>query len=218
MWASRTETGAYIADIDAAETKLKGLTNRRPWYRFPYLDEDGRGEDNTDLVKRDAFRAALAERNLMSGYVTVDTFDWHLDRLWQDAIKDGKTVNTDALSKVYVDMVLDAAEHFDTMGQEVLGRRPAQVVLLHENDLAASFTLDLVKALRENGWTIISPDEAFKDPMATMLPQTRFSGMGRIAAIAADAGHKGSEFFDHWSADEAGIDARVEASKVFELK
>jgi len=218
MWASRTETETYIADIDIAETKLEGLANRRPWFRFPYLDEGGRGEANKDLVHRDALRTALKDRNLMSGYVTVDTFDWHLDRLWQQAIKDGKTVDRNALSKIYVDMVLDAAEHFDVMGQEVLGRQPAQVVLLHENDLAASFTIDLVKALRANGWTIISPDEAFKDPIATTLPQTRFSGMGRIAAIAADAGHEGSEFFDHWSADEDGIDARVGEMGVFTSK
>ncbi|NNC36740.1 MAG: polysaccharide deacetylase [Acidimicrobiales bacterium] len=215
MWASPTPTDIYIADIDRAEEKLEGIPNRRPWYRFPYLDEGSRGEENRDLVKRDQLRKALADRGLISGYVTVDTFDWHLDRLWQDAVKRGAKIDTEALSKVYTDMVLDAAEHFDVMGQEVLGRRPAQVLLLHENDLAASFTVDLVRALRADGWTIISPDEAFADPIAVHLPKTGFAGMGRIAALAADAGYKGAEFFDHWSADEKGIETRLADDGVF---
>lgn len=215
MWASRVSTEDYIADIDAAEAKLEGLTNRRAWFRFPYLDEGGRGKANEDLFKRDAIREALPARGLMSGYVTVDTYDWHLERLWQNAVKDGAEVDLAALSELYVDMVVGAANHYDAMAQEVLGRRPAQVLLLHENDLAASFTVDMVAALRADGWTIINPDEAFADPIATQLPKTRFSGMGRIAALAADAGYKGSDFYDHWSASEQGIEARAEASNVF---
>ena len=61
-WASSTPTEDYIADIDLAEQKLAGLPNRRAWFRFPYLDEGVYGEDNQDGVKRNALRAALAER------------------------------------------------------------------------------------------------------------------------------------------------------------
>lgn len=214
-WASRTDVVAYLDDIDRAEADLAGLPNRRAWFRFPYLDEGGRGEADVGLARRDRLRAALAERDLLSGYVTIDTYDWHLDSLWQGAVRDGKTVDHQALSQVYTDMVVEAAAHYDTMSLEVLGRRPAQVLLLHENDLAAAFTGDMIAALRAEGWTIIDPDEAFADPIAAMLPDTRFSGMGRIAALARDAGWSGSEAFDHWSASEAGIEARLDAEGVF---
>ncbi|MGJ8560812.1 MAG: polysaccharide deacetylase family protein [Litorimonas sp.] len=215
MWASRTETSAYIADIDQAEVALDPFANRRAWFRFPYLDEGGYGETDVAHAKRDALRTALSDRDLMSGYVTIDTYDWHLDRLWQDALRDGKTIDEAALSKVYSDMVVDAAEHFDRMAIALLDRRPAQVVLLHENDLAASFTVDMVNALRANGWTLIDPDEAFSDPIAAQLPDTLFSGMGRIAALASDAGRSGADYFDHWSASESGIEARLAADTVF---
>ena len=215
-WASRTDVDAYLADIDAAEAKLEGLPNRRPWFRFPFLDEGGYGEDTAAArARRDALRDALAERGLRSGYVTVDTYDWHLDRLWKAAVEARQPVDMDALEAVYVAMVVDAAEHYDAMATDVLGRRPAHVLLLHENDLAAEFTDEAVAALRERGWRIVTPDEAFADPIAETLPDTLFGGMGRIAALAHDAGRRGADVFDHWSADEAGIEARVAEAGVF---
>lgn len=215
QWGSRTATEAYIADIDAAEAKLSGFDNRRPWYRFPFLDEGGQGTENSDSAKRDAYRAALAERGLISGYVTVDTFDWHLDRVWSQAVRDGREADMAALGQLYADMVVDAANHYDGLALRVLGRRPAQVLLLHENDLAASFTVPMVAALRADGWTIIDPDEAFADPIADELPETLFSGMGRIAALAADAGLRDRGTLDHWSVSELEIEARVAQYGVF---
>lgn len=216
MWASRTDVADYIADIDRAETLLTGLDNRRPWYRFPFLDEGGYGEDETKaLAKRDAYREALAERGLMNGYVTVDTFDWHLDNLWQQALRDGRTVDRDALAKVYADMAVEAANHYDRIALDVLGRRPAHMLLLHENDLAAAFTKEMVAALRADGWTIIDPDTAYADPIASVIPATRYGGDGRVAAIAHDQGKRGAEYFDHWSSTAEGIEKRLEEAGVF---
>ena len=222
-WASQTETSDYIADIDAAEGKLDALGIsegvRRPWFRFPFLDEGGRsnGSWTGGEERRDALRAALAERGLISGYVTVDTYDWHLDRLWQRAVRDGREVDRDALAALYAAMVVDAAKHHDALALEALGRRPAHVLLLHENDLAANFTVDAVRALREAGWTVIHPDEAFADPIADMAPQTLFSGGGRTAALAVDGDPDllGNGRLDHWSASESGIEARAKAEGVF---
>jgi len=215
MWASRSSIGDYIADIDRAEAKLEGIANRRRWFRFPYLDEGGMGKINSDLVKRDALRSALVDRDLMSGYVTIDTYDWYLEDLWKRALRKKASIDMKALSKVYTDMVLDAANHYDALSQDVLGRRPAHVLLLHENDLAAKFTKDLVQVLHADGWMIIDPDEAFADPIATQIPKTRFSGMGRISALAADAGLKGADVFSHWSVSEKAIEARVANANVF---
>lgn len=213
---SRTPTAEYIADIDRAEERLAPFDNRRPWFRFPFLDEGGMGEDNKTGEKRDAYRAALTERGLISGYVTVDTYDWHLDRLWRQAVKDGRDVDMAALSALYVDMVIDAAGHYDALGQRVLERRPVQVLLLHENDLAASFTTEMIEALRANGWEIVDPDLAFADPIADLAPETLFSGMGRISALAADQGLNDWETLNHWSVSELEITKRAYESGAIE--
>lgn len=215
-WASRVSVEDYLAGIDQAEADLAAFDNRRPWFRFPYLDEGGYGEDREAArEKRDALREGLAERGLRNGYVTIDTFDWHMDRRLQDALRDGKTVDEAALKRIYADMAVEAAEHFDRMALDVIGHRPAQVLLLHENDVAALATVAMVTALREAGWTIISPDEAYADNTLAADPDTLFSGMGRVASRAFEAGKNSADYLDHWSADEAGIDARLDAAGVF---
>lgn len=214
--ASKSATEDYNADIDRAETKLAEFENRRPWFRFPFLDEGGMGGDDEAIEKRDAYRSALTERGLMSGYVTVDTYDWHLDGLWRQAIQDGRNVDMAALSELYVDMVLNAANHYNQLSLQVLNRRPVQVLLLHENDLAASFTTDMVAALRADGWEIVDPDTAFADPISGQIPETLFSGGGRVAALAIDAGWRDWATLSHWGANRSEITRRAFESGAFE--
>ncbi len=214
--ASRTSTEDYISDIERAETRLNMFENRRPWFRFPYLDEGGSAADSKSSAKRDALRAALEQRGLLSGYVTIDTYDWHLDSLWAEAVRTEQEVDLEALSRVYVDMVVDAATHYDDLAVRVLDRRPVQVLLLHENDLAASFTTEMVDALRADGWEIVDPDVAFADPIAVQLPKTLFSGMGRISALAVDRGMNDRETLDHWSVSRVAIESRIQSVGAFE--
>ena len=215
--ASTISAAAYMADIDKAEMKLQDFDNRRAWFRFPFLDEGGYGTEKESSERRDTLRDELENRKLMSGYVTVDTYDWYLDGLWRDAVKSEALIDQEALSQLYTEMVLEAANHYDRLALETLGRRPAQVLLLHENDLAAKFTADMVSALREDGWQIISPDEAFDDPIATQLPKTRSSGRGRIAALAVDKGLNREGILDHWSANREGIAMRAKEAQVFTI-
>jgi len=206
-WLSELTLADYLADLDQAEGLIADFDNKRDWFRFPFLDEE-----RNDLAKRDAMRQALADRGLLSGYVTVDTYDWHIAALLNEALRNDREVNLDALREVYVAMVVDAAEHYAELSDEWLGRQPAHVLLLHENDPAALFIADAVAGLRDAGWTIISPDEAYADPIAEQLPETLFAGMGRVSALAYDKGARGADTFDHWSASRKGIEERLATS------
>lgn len=182
---SRTESAAYILDIDRAEAWLRGRPGYRPWFRYPYLDEGRR-----DLARRDAVRAALAERGLRNGYVTVDNYDWHLDSLAGAARRDGRRMDMDALRNLYVETLVAASNFADRIALETLGRSPAHVLLLHETDLAAMFVADLAAAFRADGWEIVTIDEAYRDPIAAAEPDTWFLNAGRVAALAHVAGRE----------------------------
>ncbi len=163
-WLWNGDAQAYVADLDKAEAWLAGRPGKRPWYRFPYLDE-GR-----DTERRDAVRAALKERGLMNAYVTIDDYDWAIDDLARKAMEAGRPIDRAALGELYVETLVGTADFYDAMGRDVLGRAPAQVMLLHETDLAALFIADLAKALRADGWTIVTIDEAYHDPIARSEP------------------------------------------------
>ena len=153
----------YLLDIDRAERWLVQMPGHRAWFRYPYLNE-GR----SDLAKRDAVRAGLAQRGLANGYVTVDASDWFYEDAALTARDAGQAIDREALRDLYVESHVEAAEFYDRLAREATGRSPAHVMLLHETDLAALWIGDLVAALRAAGWTIIGADEAYADPIAPL--------------------------------------------------
>jgi peptidoglycan-N-acetylglucosamine deacetylase len=162
---SNVSAERFLADIDEAQVWLKPHPGYRPWFRFPELDEGGR-----NAAKRDAVREGLKARGLRNGYVTADGWDWQLDSLARKAAEAGKPLDLNALRSLYVENHVEAAEFADRLARRALGRAPAQVLLLHDTDLAALYLGDLVKALRKKGWTIITADAAYADPIGTELP------------------------------------------------
>jgi len=211
LWLYRTEADEYVADIAKASRILADFEHYDPFYRFPFLDE-GRTPE-----KRDAVRKALADQGLSHGYVTVDNYDWYLAGRVKMALRDGLQVNRRALRRVYLEHILESVAFYDRIALDVLGRSPHHVLLLHENDLAALFIGDLVRALREAGWEIVGAREAYTDPIAEILPDTTFNGQGRVAALAHAAGTKPRALVQG-SEDEQVLDALLERNQVFSNK
>ena len=162
---SDTPTADYIADIEAAEEWLKKVPGHRPWFRYPFLDEGRK-----DKAKRDAVRAALARNGLRNGYVTVDASDWYYEGRAGAALRNDEELDMDALRDLYVESHVQSANFADALARKTFGRAPAHVMLLHETDLAAFYIVDLVEALEAKGWTIVTADEAYDDPIG------RFAG------------------------------------------
>jgi len=179
---SEIGAAAYVANIDQAAAWLHGRPGYRPWFRFPYLDEASR-----DIPTRDAVRAALRERHLQNGYVTVDGMDWLLDQLIGQSHAAGQAIDMNALRDLYVRILVESAEFADQLARDALGRQPVQVVLMHETDIEALFIPDAVAALRARGWEIVPIDEAYRDPIATAEPDSPYLS-SRIGALASVPG------------------------------
>ncbi len=180
-----SEIGAlsFLADIDKADAWLRGGPGFRPWFRFPFLDEGG-----TDKAARDVVRQGLARRGLSNGYVTAESSDWHLEAMAAEARAAGKPIDMKALGRLYVTWHVEAADFADELLQKSTGRQPAQVMLLHETDLAALYLADLVRALRADGWTVISADEAYADPLAREMPDVPSANGTLTEALAWQKG------------------------------
>lgn len=173
----------FSKDLLRGHNLLKDFKNFRKLFRFPYLRE------GNSVKKRDGVRALLAERDYFNAYVTLKNADWYIESLFQDAMKDGTTIDMQKMSRFYVQSLMESINHFDQMGVRHLGRSPKHVLLLHETDTAALFVGDLVDELRRNGWNIISVEQAYTDDIANYRSEKLFnSNPGRIGEIATGNG------------------------------
>jgi peptidoglycan-N-acetylglucosamine deacetylase len=190
---------AYLADIAEADGILRDLPNFRAWFRFPFLSEGDTRE------KRNAVRQGLRGMGYTQGYVTIDNYDWYLNALANNAKRDGKPIDEAAFRELYLETLMQAVEFHDAIAVRTLSRSPRHVLLLHENDTSVMFVGDLAAALRKTGWTIISPVDAYHDPIAASEPDTLFLNQGRVAAIANTKGAKPRDLV-HEREDEDVLD------------
>lgn len=206
QWIHQLGVSTYCQDIAVADSILKTFGSAyRPWFRYPFLDE-GR-----PAPRRDSIRNTLKELGLVNGYVTIDNYDWFLNGLYRDAIVNNKKVDEDKFKKIYLDHVMNSIRFYDDVAKKVLNHSPRHVLLLHENDLAAKYLGELIKLIRSEGWQIISPTEAFKDPIANQIPDVVFNNQGRVAAIAREKGIPARELIQD-SEDEEHLKQLVTAS------
>jgi peptidoglycan/xylan/chitin deacetylase (PgdA/CDA1 family) len=182
---------AYIADLDRGAAWLEGRAGFRPWYRYPFLDEGG-----SDAARRDALRAALRARGLHNGYITSDSNDWLMEALAFDAKRAGQPIDLPALKALYLRTVVGSADFSDALARKALGRSPIQVMLMHETDVEAMFVADAIKALKADGWEIVTADAAFADPIAREEPNSVRTSMGQIGAMADARGVPVRDIYD----------------------
>ena len=173
----------YTQNFLVADEKLSQFETFRKMFRFPYLREGNTEE------KRDGFRQLLKDKSYFNAYITLNNYDWYIETLFQNAIKDNQDLDMDAMRKFYVDVLIESIEYYDEMALKYLNRSPKHVLLLHEMDISALFIGDLANELRNRGWKIITVDEAYTDDIAKhqselVLPYNP----GRISEIAKKHG------------------------------
>ncbi len=182
---------AFLADVDRAELWLKGRPGYRPWFRFPGLNQGGH-----DGAKRQAALDGLKARGLLVADVTANGADWNMERLTIAARDAGRAMDLDALGRLYVETMVQAADVSNAVMQRAIGRSPAHVLLLHETDLAARYIGPLVAALRKDGWQIVTADTAYADPIYHIAPDVPYANGTLTEAIGWEKGLKGPLGYD----------------------
>ncbi|HTF95142.1 MAG TPA: polysaccharide deacetylase family protein [Cellvibrio sp.] len=205
--ANQIGVNAYAQDAYKAHLALKSFSNVLNYHRFPYLHY------GKDLGEINQLQSLLGELGYKDGYVTIDNFDWYISALITRAAEEKKPINYEKARDFYINSLYDSIEFYDAIAKKALKRSPRHVLLLHENDAAALFVGDLVQHLRNKGWKIISPQNAYKDPIAKKFPQVAFHKQGRIAAIANSKGIPESEL-RHVSENEEFINKAFAAAGV----
>ncbi len=205
---NKISVDSFMKNIERADGELNSFPTFRKWFRFPFLHE---GKDSHDV---EAVRAGLKQIGYTNGYVTVDTEDWYVDEVLRQKVVAGKHFDEARLCRTYSRMMTDNGNLFDEMSVKSLGRSVRHVILLHETDLNAICLSELIHAFKNQRWSFISPDEAYKDPIASIEPKS--SGKlneGRVFALAKEAGYKGP-YFTRWI-EESEMEKELEQQGVW---
>lgn len=171
-------TQEYIDSIKTNEAIFKDLPNYTYLYRYPFLKEG-----NT-LEKRDQVQSWLKENHYKHGAVSIDASDWFYNLKYLEYVKHKDDSKIVLLKKAYIEHLLDRAQYYDSLAVKVIGRSPDHILLLHTNAINAAFLSDLIQEFKSHGWTFISAQNAFKDPLYNTFSKNIPAGESIIWSIA----------------------------------
>lgn len=173
----RPKSYGYPIDIMKANAALEPYANYHKHVNFPYLYGGG----DPELLKQ--LQDYLTEHNYLPTYVTTQVHDEYMDQLYQARTLSGRTVDIRQLEKAYTKMILDAVIAYDAKARVMLGFSPRQVLLLHENDVAAYCIVGVIDALNAKGFKVISPEKVFTDPVINPFFLSGFSAVSYMSYI-----------------------------------
>jgi len=172
----------YEQDTLRNEKFLQPYTQFRKIFRFPYLKE---GET---IEKRDAFRNFLHTHGYKFGSVTIDASDWYISDRLEKRLKVNPNADLTAYKKYYLHHIWSRAQYYDTLAQDVIGRSPKHILLIHHNLLNALFLDDLIQMFKAKGWKLINADKALNDPIFKLTPNIVPAGESLIWGLAKETG------------------------------
>jgi peptidoglycan/xylan/chitin deacetylase (PgdA/CDA1 family) len=168
-----------ILDCDRITSTLPGY---RKWFRFTYLREGDTPE------KRDGMRAFLKEHGYRNGYVSLDTSDWRLDEKLNEVLRANPEADIAPIKKAYLAHVKQRAIAYRDLSRKLEGRDIPQVLLQHHNLLNALWLKDVIQQFVDMGWTIVTPAQAFADPVYQLQPERQAPGQSLLLSIARTRG------------------------------
>ncbi len=170
----------FKKDFLKNDSLIRAYQNFVPLYRFPYLKE---GETREKIDSARAFFSVMGYKN---GHVTIDASDWYYNSKLLEMHRNYGFSKIKAFKKLYIEHIYDRALFYDSLSTVLFNRKVSHTLLLHHNLISALFLKDLIQHFKDNGWEIIDPLEALKDPIYDSTPSTIPAGESIIWSLAKE--------------------------------
>ncbi len=128
------------------------------YFRHTYLNT------GPDLRTKNAFERFLAEHGYQVAPVTVDNLDVTYALAYDNAYQQGDSALMRRIGGAYVEHMRESFAFSEELSRRVLGREPAQVLMLHANALNADYLDELVAMLKGRGYGFVPTEQALRDP------------------------------------------------------
>jgi peptidoglycan/xylan/chitin deacetylase (PgdA/CDA1 family) len=149
----------YTADILKNEPETNAiLPKKMRFFRHPFL------HTGKTMQSRDALNQFLSTNGYRIAPVTFDNQEWVFARVYQEAYERRDEALKRRVAKGFLSYMEEVTDFFEKRSRETLGREPAQVLLLHANVMNAETLGDLLLMFKHRGYTLVSLEEALKDP------------------------------------------------------
>ncbi len=96
--------------------------------------------------------------------MTIDNDEYVFAFVYADALRRGDRAHADRIAAAYLDYMDGVFAFFEGVSQRLLGREPAQVLLLHANSLNADHFGALAERIEKRGYRYATLEEALRDP------------------------------------------------------
>jgi hypothetical protein len=133
------------------------------WFRHPYLETGATAE------ARATFEGWLAAHGYRVAPVSMENSDWVFALPYDDAVLHGDKADAERIRQSYLDFTARVVPWYQAAAEDVLGRRPAFVLLLHASRLNADSIGDLARILKADGLKPVTLHQAMRDP-AYLIP------------------------------------------------
>jgi peptidoglycan/xylan/chitin deacetylase (PgdA/CDA1 family) len=165
-WGHPAFSSSTLEEYEAQMLRGERITRRllsergaRPrFFRHPFLDT------GPDLATRRAFESFLAEHGYRVAPVTIDNDDYVYALAYDRAAARQDSARMRHIGADYVRYMEQVFSFYEGLSHRVLGREPAQVLLLHASRLNADRDGALIAMLRRRGYRFVSLETALEDP------------------------------------------------------
>ena len=175
----------YQRQVMECDRLIGAQPGYQKWLRFTYLREGNTPE------KIDGMRSFLRDHGYRNAHVSLDTSDWRLNEKLEQVLKKDPNADISAIRTAYLAHVKQRALAYRELSQQLQGRDISQVLLLHHNLLNALWLDDVLAQFKEMGWKIITPAEAFADPVYKLEPVRKAAGQSLLLSLGRTLGDWG---------------------------
>jgi peptidoglycan/xylan/chitin deacetylase (PgdA/CDA1 family) len=156
-----TPPDTFQADVLRGERVtrlLMGERRQRPrFFRHPYLNT------GPNLATKAAFERFLGRHGYRVAPVTVDTEDWRFAVAYDRAAERGDSAAMRRIAAEYLRHTDASFAYYEGLARRLERREPAQILLLHANQLNADHFDDVVALLRRRRYAFVPLDRALRD-------------------------------------------------------
>ena len=161
---NNVDANTYIQEIDSADKILSPILTEPKYFRYPYLVM-GTGLKKTKVMQY------LSSKNYQVAPISIDSKDFVFNQLLLSVPEPERRHFLTVLKPCYLDFIWQQTLKAEEHSRYAHKPNEAQILLIHANLLNAYVLPDIINLYKQNGFNLVSLEDALKTTAAgTHLP------------------------------------------------